>query len=108
MVKNKRAETPGHNLTCHLVAHFIEMMGHKAEIEADFGDYIADVYDWETGIAYEVQTINDKKTEADKVRRATLHGEINDVIFIYLGTYCTGSIINSKKYQKLKYKIIGE
>ncbi len=108
MVKNNKAETHGHNLTIHLVAHFIEMMGHKAEIEADFGDYIADVFDWKTGLAYEIQSVNDIKAEKSKFERAMNHGEIKDIIFIHSGNYPTGPMANGKTYQMLKYKIKGE
>lgn len=111
-VKNKKAETPGHNLTNHLIAHFLEMMGHKAELEADFGDYIADVFDWKTGLAYETQTKKDPKAEKSKLDRALLHGEIEDVIFIYTKSshtsFPTLAIRKSKNYQNLKKKIIGE
>ena len=94
-VKNKRAETPGHNLTIHLIAHFLETIGHKAEIEADFGDYIADVFDWKTGLAYEVQTVRDTKAEKSKLDGAILHAEINDVIFIYTKGFPVQPIMNT-------------
>ncbi len=113
MVKNNKAETKGHNLTIHLIAHFIEMMGHKAEIEADFGDYIADVFDWKTGLAYEVQTNRNKKAEKSKFDRALLHGEIKDVVFIHLKG-ATGhlgfpprAIVKTLIYQNLRKKITG-
>ena len=106
-VKNKRAETPGHNLTIHLIAHFIEMMGHKAEIEANFGDYIADVFDWKTGLAYEIQTANNPRVEKSKVDMALLHTEINDVIFIYTKGFPVQPIMNTFWYKQIKKKIIG-
>ena len=107
-VKNKKAETQGHNLTCHLIAHFLESIGHKAELEADFGDYIADVFDWKTGIAYEVQTKKDKKIDKEKLDRALNHVEIDDVIFIYTKDFPTQPIMNTFWYKQIKKKIIGE
>ncbi len=111
MVGNFRAETKTHNLVKHLIAHFLESKGKKAELEVSFGDYIADVFDYTTGIAYEVQSKKQPKLEKEKLEKALLHAEIEDVIFIYLiGTNYTGflGILRTKVYTGLKYKILGE
>ena len=69
MVGNRKAETAIHSIMKHLIASILERQGHKVEIEADFGDYIADVYDWTTKLAYEVQTNKQKSIEEEKIRK---------------------------------------
>ncbi len=106
-VKNKKAETPSHNLTAHLIAHFLEGIGHKVKLEDDFEDYIADVFDRTTGLAYEVQTKSDPKAEKSKLDRALLHGEIKDVVFIHTKDFPIQPIMNTFWYKQLKKKITG-
>ena len=111
MVGNFRAETKTHNLVKHLIAHFLESKGKKAELEVSFGDYIADVFDYSTGIAYEVQSRKQPQYEKEKLAKAMLHAEIEDVIFIYLvgAKYTAFSpLFGSKIYKELRYKILGE
>ena len=112
MVGNKKAETKTHNLIKHLIAHFLDQMNHTNEVEADFGDYIADVFDYRTQIAYEIQSKKQSKEEKEKLHRALLHAEIKDLIFIYIKGSKTNnsfsSMIGSKMYKQLRYKITGE
>ena len=105
MVGNRRAESASHSMMKHLIASILERQGHKVELEADFGDYIADVYDWTTKFAYEVQTRNQKSIEEEKIRKGLLHGEIFDIIIIRTPEYHLNGILASNCLKKLKYKL---
>ena len=112
MVGNRKAETKTHNLLKHLIAHFLDQMNHRNDIEVSFGDYIADNFDYTTGLAYEIQSIKQPKLDKEKLRKALLHAEIEDVIFIYLcGAKTANSfsgLMGGKLYKQLKFKITGE
>ena len=107
MVGNRKAETISHSLLKYLIAHLLEKENHKVEIEADFGDYISDVYSWTTGISYEIQTVKNERADKEKLEKALFHAEINDVIFIYVKDYLPESLLNNLTYIRLRKKIIG-
>ena len=107
MVGNRKAETISHSLLKYLIAHLLEKENHKVEIEADFGDYIADVFDLNSNLAYEIQTVKNEKIDKEKLEKALLHAEINDVIFIYVKDYLPESLLNNLTYIRLRKKIIG-
>jgi len=105
MVGNRKAESAPHSIMKHLIASILERQGHKVELEADFGDYIADVYDWKTKLAYEVQTNKQKGLEEEKIKKGLLHGEIFDIIIIRTNEYHLQGISASIAVIKLKFKL---
>ena len=86
MVGNRQAETFKHSVIKHLVASILERRGHKVSIEHKIGSKgILDVFDHNTGLAYEIQTISLRKNaELDRVRNYCNYAEVRDVIFINL------------------------
>jgi len=105
-VGNRKAETPGHSITKHLIASILERAGHKVHIECELPDgSIADLFDETTGIIWEVQSKKQVENEKEKVRKYMNYALVKDIIFIYPNQYNLSGITNSKIYNQLQYKL---
>ena len=104
MVGNRKAETTAHSILKYLIASLIEKKGHKAVIECQISqDSIIDVFDFTDKIAYEVQTIKNKRIEEDKLRKY-LRASVKDVFFIYTKEFSI-YLSASSLYKLLKFKL---
>lgn len=105
MVGNRKMETARHSILKHLFASVLERLGHKVAIEQELGSKgIADIVDWTEGIAYEIQTKQNKKAEKKKLENYLLYSGLVDVIFIYVKDYdftSTIAVILNKIERKL-------
>lgn len=103
--KTDKNETVLHYTVKSLTHYVLRSMKHKADMEVDFVDSIADVFDSTTGIAYEPQGNCRKAIVDHKVKKLMLHSEVKDVKIIPLSLFSMDMTI--KEIMKiLKDKIV--
>lgn len=80
----RKAETTKHFLIKCMIFKLLVNADHKAKIERNIGNGVIDVFDFTTGMCYEVETRKNPEYNKRKLEEYLKHTGIKDIIFIYL------------------------